>query len=86
MITEQKLRKALTKIERQNAQNGHGKPISGLSVPAAYYFSISRKRGDTSLSKLRKEHGSDFDSWRRTDTKFGAIRKIEGAGIDRKRS
>jgi hypothetical protein len=86
MITEQKLRKALTKIERQNGQNGHGKPMSGLSVPAEYYFPISRKRSDTSLNVLRKEYGSGSDSWRRTDAKLDAVRKKEGTGINRKRS
>lgn len=86
MITEKKLSKALTKIERQNGQNGHGKPMSGLSIPPSYYFSISEKLSDASISKLRKGHGRDLDSWHRTDAKLGAMRKKESTGIDRKRS
>lgn len=38
MITEKKLRTALTKIERWQATHPQGKTMSGLSIPAKYYF------------------------------------------------
>lgn len=45
MITEIKLSSALAKIARWEARHPHGKPMSGLSIPANYYFGTKpRKR------------------------------------------
>jgi hypothetical protein len=38
MITERKLSAALTKIARSQVGHPHGKPMSGLSIPAEYHF------------------------------------------------
>jgi len=53
MITERKLRAALAKIaHREKAHNG-GKPMSGLSIPASYYF---RKRKAVATRHSRRLH------------------------------
>ncbi len=38
MMTETKLRKALDKLEHRPAGKSHGRPMSGLSIPADYYL------------------------------------------------
>jgi hypothetical protein len=38
MMTETKLRKALDKLEHRPARKAHGRPMSGLSIPADYYL------------------------------------------------
>lgn len=43
MVTEAKLRTALDKIDRRLSRKTHGRPMSGLSIPADYYF--ARKNG-----------------------------------------
>ena len=45
MITEAKLRVALDKIDRRRSGKTRGRPMSGLSIPADYYFNgKSRKK------------------------------------------
>jgi hypothetical protein len=36
--TETRLRAALDKIDHRLSRKTHGRPMSGLSIPAAYYF------------------------------------------------
>jgi hypothetical protein len=38
MMTETKLRKALDKLEHRQNGKAHGRPMSGLSIPADYYL------------------------------------------------
>ena len=38
MMTETRLRAALDKIDHRLSRKTHGRPMSGLSIPAAYYF------------------------------------------------
>jgi hypothetical protein len=49
MITEQKLQTALAKIARWQAVHAHGRPMSGLSIPAKYYF---EKKADHKARRL----------------------------------
>jgi len=44
MITEKKLNSALAKIARWEAVHSHGKAMSGLSIPASYYFGTKPSR------------------------------------------
>jgi len=56
MITERKLSSALAKIARWEASHPHGKAMSGLSIPANYYFGAKpRKRAKP---VRRKTHSS----------------------------
>lgn len=41
MMTETKLRKALDKLEHRQKGKSHGRPMSGLSIPADYYLARS---------------------------------------------
>ncbi len=52
MITERKLQAALAKIARWQAGHPHGRPMSGLSIPARYYF---EKKADHKAPKA--SHG-----------------------------
>jgi hypothetical protein len=38
MMTETKLRKALDKLDHRQKGKAHGRPMSGLSIPADYYL------------------------------------------------
>ena len=38
MMTEPKLRAALDKLDQRLSRKAHGRPMSGLSIPAAYYL------------------------------------------------
>jgi hypothetical protein len=54
MITEKKLNSALAKIARWEARHPHGKAMSGLSIPASYYFGT--KQGHSDKAVRRKTH------------------------------
>jgi hypothetical protein len=54
MITEKKLGAALEKIARWEAKHPHGKAMSGLSIPASYYFGA--KQGSSDKAVRRKSH------------------------------
>ena len=54
MITERKLNAALAKIAHWKAGHSHGKPMSGLSIPAKYYFET--KPGHRTKAVRRKIH------------------------------
>lgn len=51
MITESKLRKALDRIAKRRGPKATGRPMSGLSIPAEYYF--GRRRAKPALRKAR---------------------------------
>jgi len=44
MITEKKLNSALAKIAQWESAHPHGKAMSGLSIPASYYFGTKPSR------------------------------------------
>jgi hypothetical protein len=44
-VTETKLRAALDKIDQRLSRKGHGRPMSGLSIPAAYYLAGRKSTG-----------------------------------------
>lgn len=53
-MTERKLTAALAKIDRWKAGKSRGKPMSGLSIPANYYFAAkSRSRPSTGRRKAQ---------------------------------
>jgi len=54
MITERKLGAALAKIDRWQAKHPHGKAMSGLSIPAEYYFAV--KAGHKAKTVRHKIH------------------------------
>jgi len=58
MITEQKLRTALAKITRWQAGHPHGRPMSGLSIPAKYYFERKADHKAPKTSHAKRAHVS----------------------------
>jgi hypothetical protein len=44
MITETKLRAALDRLGRKQGTKAGGRPMSGLSIPAEYYFGRPKAR------------------------------------------
>ena len=52
-VTETKLRAALDKIDHRLSRKTHGRPMSGLSIPAAYYFA-GRKRTTAAIARGKK--------------------------------
>ncbi len=44
MITETKLRTALDRLARKQGAKASGRPMSGLSIPAEYYFGRPKAR------------------------------------------
>ena len=56
MINEQKLENALAKIARWKAGHPHGKPMSGLSIPAKYYFGGKKGREAVPRHHARRAH------------------------------
>jgi hypothetical protein len=58
MITEQKLQTALAKIARWQAGHPHGRPMSGLSIPAKYYFERKSDHKAPKTSHAKRAHAS----------------------------
>jgi hypothetical protein len=58
MITERKLNAALAKIAHWKAGHSHGKPMSGLSIPATYYFDA--KSLQQAKTARRRVHAAAF--------------------------
>jgi len=58
MITEQKLQTALAKIARWQAGHPRGRPMSGLSVPAKYYFERKAYHKAPKSSHAKGAHAS----------------------------
>jgi hypothetical protein len=53
MITEAKLLVALDKIDHRLSRKTHGRPMSGLSIPADYYFA-RKNRTIAALARSKK--------------------------------
>jgi hypothetical protein len=53
MMTETRLRAALDKIDRRLSRKTHGRPMSGLSIPADYYFA-GRKNTRAAVARRKK--------------------------------
>jgi hypothetical protein len=54
MITERKLRKALAKIARSEAGQAPGNPMSGLSIPADFYFRTRKPAATRNKRRSRR--------------------------------
>jgi hypothetical protein len=55
-MTEQRLQTALAKIDRWQARHPQGKPMSGLSIPAKYYFKSKTGRKARVIHDKKNTH------------------------------
>ena len=58
MVTMQKLRAALAKIDRRRTRAAHGRPMSGLSIPAEYYFGATKARKSVTRQDKKLVHAA----------------------------